>query len=341
MRKLTALLTAFLLCVTVCVGCAMENPLNLNTEAGGERRFRLSIQKDISSDASRGLDVFIAKVESLSEGRIKIEKSVCDDPIAALDAGSDLVFASNSEITRANGDFLSYTSPFYFSDYTHLTITLNCEEFREETGEKTSSLLGASSLAAFYGGSRMFLSNESDILDVVQGWKEISVGIASDEDLLAVVLRSMGADVSERSQTELMDLFLNGRLRTIDCGVTELTRLSSGKVHDTQIYAYPSFHTATINWLMISDSTLASLDDFEQAVLTEASAYAIAANDTAVREEEEKALSYLDTLEIPLYEIRYSDFSAQADTAFQNEVRYRNLWDWQLHSELRSLALTS
>lgn len=334
-KRVISLLLLLLLCLPLS-GCFENSALLSQREPS--RQLRLSIPKGASASASEGLDVFITKVDAVSGGRVRIEKSVCDDPVAALDEGSDLVFLTNADAARANGDFTSYTSPFYFRNHTHLTITLNSASFREMTREKTASLLGASPLAAFYGGSRMFLSNESDLLDDIDGWQDLRVAVASGDELLGVVLRSLGAEVIYRDNDDLLESFLDGRSRTVDCAVTELSQLPFSEMHGYAITGFTSFHTASVDWLMLSDETAETLSDFEYAVLLEAAAYALAENDTAILNKETEAVAHAESLGVKLYPILYTAFTGAADTAFQGEVRYRNLWDWENHTAVRALA---
>ena len=336
MRKAAAGLLAMLLLAGTLCACSASAPLIAERES--TRLLRLSIPKGVSPDAARGLDMFIAKVDDVSDGRVRIEKSACDDPIAALDEGSDLIFAPNADAARANGDFLAYTSPFYFLDHTHLTVTLNSDSFRSLIEEKTSSLLGASPLAAFYGGSRIFLSDESDLLDDCEGWQDVRASVSSEEDLLAVVLESLGAEVSLRSPDELMEGFLDGRYRTIDCETRELKNLVSGKINNADITGFTSFHAASVGWLLLSDTARDSLTEFEYAVLREAAAYGLAENDGAILAEEQEAMEYASALGVEVYPIRYDDFCERADIAFLGAVRYRNLWDWETHDAVRLLA---
>jgi len=299
---------------------------------------RLSIQKGIPQEASDGLDVFISQVEKLSEGKIKIEKSMTDDPLMALDKGSDIIFASNSEITRGNGDFLSFVSPFYFSDYTHMTVTLNGEPFKKLISDRTGSLIGAQPLAAFYGGSRVFISNEKDTLDVWDEWKNVKISIAPDNDLLEVALKGLNAVVDTENIDELVPRFINAKLRTVECEPEALMQITDNMVKTAYICVYDSFHAPKIHWMMVNTEKWQGLDNYARAVITDAAAKALAVNDEAVLMQEESCFDYVESIDIPVYEMDYEDFCGQIDLIYQGSVRYRNLWDWQLHTDIRSIT---
>jgi len=336
MQKTVAIILALAFLLAGCAQepqSAPEQPRPRQTRA-----LQLAVREAVSEDAMRGIEAFVETAAAVSEGALQIETVRCADPIAALDAGSDLIFLSNAEVARANGDFLSYASPFYFLNETHLSATLNSGEFVSRIRDKTQSLLGAAPLAAFYGGSGIFLSNESEGLDTVEGWEGIRIFIGEGNDLLSVVLEKFGASVTGRAAETLMDGFLSRSFRTIECDPAELLRLTGDTIGGYPVVAYRTMHAAQIDWLMLSAEAEVSLSAWEQAVLTEAAAAALAANDTAVTAREAAAFEYAESLGVAVYEIDYDAFCEQADEAFLSAVRYRNLWDWDLHSNVRDFA---
>jgi TRAP-type C4-dicarboxylate transport system substrate-binding protein len=318
--------------------CAVQDAAEL-VPAGEERTLTLCVQNGISDTAADALVTFSEKVADISGGSLTVETTYCGDTIAALDAGCDLIFADNAEIARADSDFSAFTSPFYFYDYTHMTTTLNSEAFFSSISERLDSLLGASPLAAFYGGSRAFASNESEFLDVWDAWQGMQVTIGRDSTLLAVVLEGLGASLSERDDEAVLSGFLAGDYRTVECDAAALSRITDTRIRNERVYAYRSFHTARICWLMLGNGTRDSLSDYELAVITEAAAAALAQNDTAIYSAEEEAFAALETLGVPVFETEYDEFNAQATDIFRSGVRYRNLWDWDVYENLRTMCM--
>lgn len=334
-RKFTLILALFFVLIYTLSGCSS---VLVPSDEREQLLLRLSIQKGIPQEASDGLDVFISQVEKLSEGKIKIEKSMTDDPLTALDKGSDIIFASNSEITRGNGDFLSFTSPFYFSDYTHMTVTLNGEPFKKLIGDRTESLIGAYPLAAFYGGSRVIISNEKDTLDIWDEWENIKISISPDNELLDVALKGLNAIVNTENIDEMVPRFINAKLRTVECEPIDLMQISDNMVKTAYICVYDSFHAPKIHWMMVNTGKWEALDDYARAVITDAAAKALAVNDEAVLGQEKRCFDYVMSIDIPVYEMDYEDFAKQIDSIYQSSVRYRNLWDWQIHDNIRSIT---
>ena len=318
--------------------CASQDAAELVPAENG-RTLSLYVQNGISDTAANALALFSEKAADISGGSLTIETTYCDDTIAALDAGCDLIFADNSEIARADSDFSAFTSPFYFYDYTHMTTTLNSEEFFSSISERLASLLGASPLAAFYGGSRAFASNESEFLDVWDAWQGIHVTVGTESPLLSVVLKGLGATITERDDETVLSGFLTGEYRTIECDAASLAEIHDTRIKNERVYAYRSFHTAKVYWLMLGNNTQQGLSDYELAVVKEAAATALAQNDTAIYTAEENAFSALEELGVPVFETEYEEFNAQTADIFRSGVRYRNLWDWDVYERLRTMTM--
>ena len=318
--------------------CAAQDAAEL-VPAGEERTLSLYVQNGISDTAADALAAFSEKVADISGGSLTIGTTYCDDTIAALDAGCDLIFADNAEIARADSDFSAFTSPFYFYDYTHMTTTLNSDDFFSSISERLDSLLGASPLAAFYGGSRAFASNESEFLDVWDAWQGIHVTVGTDSPLLSVVLKGLGATVSERDDETVLSGFLTGEYRTIECDAASLAEIHDTRIKNERVYAYRSFHTVRLSWLMLSAAAQENLTDVESAVLREAASIALGENDTAVVEREEEAFRKLEEIGIPVFETEYENFNSETVKIFQDTVRYRNLWDWEQYETIRTMTM--
>ena len=137
MKRIAALLLCLFLPL-LASACRQESvPIRPTTV------LQLAVQRGISSESAAGLDCFTNKVRELSGGEMIVETLPSDDVLDSLDRGCALILASNTEIARADSNFSSYTSPFYFYDYNHLTLTLNSERFRKIISDEALSLLGA------------------------------------------------------------------------------------------------------------------------------------------------------------------------------------------------------
>lgn len=184
MKRITAWL--LVLAVILC-GCGQET-----AQLSPAVTLTVAVQEGLSSEAMAGLERFCQKIDALSDGEMTIQLVPSPDVLDSLDQGCNLIFASNDEIARADSNFLSYTSPFYFYDYTHLSQTLNSQAFRDLIAEGTLSLLGALPLAAFYDGNSVILSSgplSFDTADQIEG-ADLTI---SNDPILSDLLRGFGA----------------------------------------------------------------------------------------------------------------------------------------------------
>ena len=336
MKKWLAFLSVVLVLDLFC-GCGRVE----NAEIQGETRtLTLAVKTDISSQGQAGVDCFAKKVRQISDGRMVIKVVDSDDLLDALDNGCELVFGPTSELARANGNFNSYTSPFYFYDYKHLTLTLNSKSFYDIIRETNLSLMNAMPIGAFYDGNSVIVSSRENIFDTVDQFQDSTVNILEDP-VLAEVLKTFGATVKERSSEYLVLNF--GRNRdnaVVECDTLALDQLSAPK-ENAEFSICKSFHRARINWLVLSQTAKESLSAFEQAVLTEAVAYAIATNDELVLQQEQKGFDHIRSQGAQISAPNYGEFSEAADKALHASVRYQSLWDWDQHVEIRNLAVST
>lgn len=304
------------------------------------RTLTLAVKTEISSQGQVGVDCFAQKVRQLSGGQLVVKVVDSDDLLGSLDNGCELVFGPTAEFARANGNFNSYTSPFYFYDYKHLTLTLNSKSFYNIIRETNLSLMNAMPIGAFYDGSSVIVSSREKIYDTVDQFQDSTVNIQEDP-LLAEMLKALGATVKERSSEYLVLNFGRNRDNAVmECDTRALKELSAPK-ENSEFYLCKSFHRARINWLMLSQTAKESLNAFEQAVLTEAVAYAVAANDDLVLQQEEEGFEYVEGLGAQFSVPNYGEFSEAADKALRASVRYQSLWDWDQHMEIRNLAVST
>ena len=310
-----------------------QSPLQLPLTA---KTLTLATQTDLSEIAQQSLQYLVDKTAELSDGALLLDVVASEDPIVLLDGGSDLLFAPNEVIARANGNFLSYSSPFYFFDYNHLSLSLNSESFQKLTNETTRSLLGAEPLGALYDGNSMLLTIRSEVPDSPDALEGMKFYLEENE-LQTYLFEEFGAEVVERSLDERIEGFNSGRYHSIECDTLALERIElPPKGHG--ISAYESFQRARINWVMLSVETKANLTEWEQAILSEAMAYLIAQNDGAVRAAEQRGYEHLRALDGTIMTVSYGEFSEAADRILIDSSWYNGLWDWTLHEAVREIG---
>lgn len=333
MAKAAALFAAALL-LAAFAGCSKDRPL---VSLRPNHVLTLYYQSGISDQALAALEVFSRKTLEISDGALGILIKESEDPLAELDAGCDLIFSPNSLEERVNGNFSSYTSPFYFRDYTHLSLTLNSAGFQESVDEMTRSLMNASPLGAYYGGNSVFVTGTAFYLSEPEEFEGVKVYLAPDNAALEYTLEHLGAEIAVKSDEDRLEGFLAGSYASIEWERSRLEELSIPRV-EKPFYVCDSFHHAKIDWLMLSGTTEERLTEEQMAVLTEAAAYSIAANDRAVLELEEKGFDYIVSLGCQSGTVNYLNFSDRADDILGGSARYANLWDWENHRLVKNLT---
>lgn len=332
------LLAAVLLICVLC-GCAPKAAEPVQQERPKERVLTLAVENGLSPYAVQGINCFIKKTEEISKGAIKIKPVSYDDLLEQIDSGVELIFGSNEEFARINGNFSAYTSPFYFYDYKHLTLTLNSPEYYDIIRNGNVSLMNAMPIGAFYDGNSVIISSREGMFDTVSQFNGSIVNIIEEQPLLELTFEAFGAEVKERSEEYILNNF--GRRR--DSAVMECDSLKVGGIEiDPKVesfYLCKSFHHARINWLMLSEQARGQLSDFEQAVITEATAYAVAKNDGLVLEEEERNFDKAKERGGMIIAPSYNEFITDTANAIKASAKYGSLWEWDQYDEVRNLAL--
>lgn len=335
LKRIAALLA--MLCILP--SCAAPAESDSAAEKSEEISLTLAVENGISEYAAAGVECFVQKVNELSDGKMTIELLSCDDPLEKLEEGCPLVFGSNEEFARANGNFSAYTSPFYFYDYKHLTLTLNSPEYYEIIRNGNVSLMNAMPIAAFYDGCRAILSAREGMFDTISQFPGSIVNILEDQPLLEMTLEAFGADLKQRKEEYILQNFAKRRdIAVAECDMTKLDKVIVDEKAES-FYLCKSFHYAHINWLMLSQSVEARLSDRQLAVLTEAAAYAIAKNDSLVLEREEAGLDAMEKRGALIVAPAYGEFNEAAMNVIKNSSKYGSLWEWDQYSEVRNLAL--
>jgi len=343
MKSFKKIMTA-VFCILFAVSCA-ANPVEAALDAAEEntapqqRVLTAAVQNSLSDASMQGFKCFIEKVESISNGAIKIEPAQGDDVLDMLDKGYDIAFASNAEFARANGDFLIYSSPFYFTDYNHLTMTLNSQQFYSAMRNTNLSLLNSMPLGAFYDGNSYIISSREEMYDTIDQYNGRLINIIGGQSLLEEVFDALGADIKERELDYMLSNFgKNRNISAMECGIDLLGDITKREKVES-FHICKSFHSAKINWIMLSQPTREQLSEYEIAVLTEAMAYAVAKNDSIVIAEEQASLEIAEDMGGTLTAPNYNEFFEAAAETIQNSDKYSGLWDWQLYNEVRKMAL--
>ena len=330
---------AFLAAICVLFGCSNKAEIVESAAPVETKTLTLAVEEGISDYGKAGVECFVRKVKEISGGSIKIELLTCDDPLEKLESGCPLVFGSNEEFARANGNFNAYSSPFYFYDYKHLTLTLKSPEFYDIIRSANISLMNAMPIGAFYDGSRVILSSREGMFDTVSQFSESIVNIFEEQPLLELTLEAFGADVKQRSEEYILQNF--GRRRdnaVMECETLKLTEMTVDEKAES-FYLCKSFHHADINWLMLSQQAREELNDYQLAVITEAAAYSVAKNDSLVLQQEQKGLDAIEARGGEIVAPAYGEFNESAMSAIISSAKYGSLWEWDHYTEVRNLAL--
>lgn len=298
----------------------------------------VAVQNGLSKSALAGLDCFVEKVFELSGGKMAVKKEFCNDLLERLDGGSELAFGSNEEFSRANGDFAIFSSPFYFTDYNHLTMTLNSPQFYEAIENTNISLMNAMPIGAFYDGNRYILSSREEMYDTIDQYNGRTMNILENQPAFEEILENFGSSVRERDEEYMLSNFgKNRNIAAMECEILLLGDITKQEKVES-FHICKSFHRAYINWMMLSQTAKEALSDYEQAVITEAIAYAIAKNDNILLTAEEKSLEEAIEMGGVITAPNYSDFSYEAARVLRNSVKNGSIWDWQLYDEVQGLA---
>ena len=313
-----------------------------NTVETQDRRetktLQMAVQEGVSENSVLAAELFASKVEELSDGSLTIRLSSIDNPVDEL-GGFDIALMTNEEISRISGNFSSYSSPFYFNDYRHLSLSLNSQSFTDIIRDSTLSLIDALPIAALYDGSSMLVSAREVLLDTMDSFEEVTICIESDEQL-KYILEELGAKTVSRSQPDRIASFNSGRYYAIECGTAELDQLVIPPKNE-EITISDVFCSARINWIFLSQSAREGLSEFEQAVIDEAIAYAVFENDRAVLEKENSSRSEVERIGGKFITTNYGEFSEISEGLLKESVKYNSLWDWEMHAQVRKLALRS
>ena len=156
---LLAAVTAVSLLLSACVSPTIEARF---------RTVKLPVNISVSSTADEterdGMRLFVDKLVEYAPATLEIRLFYEEDPVASLKSGeADIIFVDSPVLEGYDSDFAIYSSPFYFRDYDHMSMTLNSPTFQDLTRDDYIESLGGRQLGAFYGGTMMLLTRDNPI----------------------------------------------------------------------------------------------------------------------------------------------------------------------------------
>lgn len=300
-----------------------------------KKKYTMAVEKSISKDGLNALNMFCKKVDELSQGKTRIEYALSDDALKDFYDGKDFLFASNDVVSRANADFSSYTSPFYFKNYNHAMITLNSQKFWNLTGDVTQSLLNAKPLGCFYDGSYTFISTKIDNLSIPNMFKDLRIyGNFNYND--EFLLGSMGIKTMNSNLNTMIEKFNSNNYHTLFIRRDELNDIKMSKDRET-IYLYDDFFKCKFNWLFISDSIEKDLDKYTIAIFSEAAAYAKSENEDEILKREKECLNHMKTLNTKQLTFDTDALYEYTLNLYQTDTKFKYSWDFDNHKAVRAL----
>lgn len=300
----------------------------------------LAVENNLSNRAKNTADYFSTVANKLSSGSVNIEVIKVDDPLEALANGADIILANNNEIARANGDFNIYDSPFYFDSYQECTMTLNSASFYDLIENKTQSLLHAKPLCALYDGKRCIVANQNDKLGKINSWTDYEVSIDDSNEILTMMFESLGAELVLYGYENNVKLFRNGALKCVECEFGDVQSLPSSMLAYSNLTVYNTCHYVNLNWFFINNDSYEKLSDYGKGIIKESIAESLAFNDNKILELENHCLDFIKRFKIKSIDIDNNEYRLLVEELMKNNIRYSNIWDWELYYEVKSLLKT-
>ena len=281
--RLTALLALTLLCTACSVGSSPFSP------AESSRTVRISVSTSSDSVEREGIRLFVDQLIENSDTPLDVSLFYEDDPEASLLAGeADIIYIDSATLAAHESDFAIYASPYYFEDYTHMTMVLNSPTFLGLTKEDYIESLSARQLGAFYGGTMMLLTKENPIR-AIPDMEEFTLAPLSD-NYTEQTLGSLFGDVVLDTSSPLT-AWTDERVTAVEVNSALLGEMESAEVG--RAYLINTSHRVEVDWLFVSDDFYIASNENLQAALREAAAYAVAYVDDARQTAYEEAYTAL------------------------------------------------
>lgn len=339
-KRAGSLVLAFLILILSSCGFDNNEPKEERIQKE-KRKYTVAVSEEVGSVGLKAVKEFCDKANELSEGALTLVYKISKDALEDFYKGADFIFTTNEEISRANGDFASYTSPFYFKDRESALLTLNSQKFLNSTSDVTQSLLNAKQIGCYYNGAYCFISSKvSDLLGFSFEGEPLNVF-----DNLRVygnfnyvdqyLLSNLGFDVIEAEDNELIQRFNDAQSHTVMIKKHELNNISLPAKRE-KIYYYKQNYRYDFNWLFISDGVLEEMNPRYLDIINEAYAYSLGINDEEILNGEKMGEEHLS--KYPLKEI---DYPFEGAVKFVNKayskVKFKRIWDVNNHNTIKNI----
>ena len=338
--KAGSLVLAFLVLILSSCGFEKNEPKEEKVRKE-KRKYTVAVSEEVGEVGLEAVKEFCSRANELSEGTLTLVYKISKDALEDFYNGSDFIFAANEEISRANGDFASYTSPFYFEDRDSALLTLNSQKFIDSTSDVTQSLLNAKQLGCYYNGTYTFISSKvDDLLGFSHDGKPFKIfddlRVYGDFNYVdEYLLSDLGFDTIETESDELIQRFNEAQSHTVMIKKHELDNIQLPE-RRKMIYYYDQSYKYDFNWLFISDRVLEEMNPKYLDIITEAAAYSIGFNDEEIIKRENIGEQSLNK-----YPVKKINYYFEGAVEFVNDaysgVRFKRIWDINNHETVKNI----
>ena len=308
-----------------------------------KRKYNIVVSSNISESGIKAMDEFCSKAEQLSNGDLMLSYKVSQNAIEDFYDGADFIFASNGDISRVNGDFLSYTSPFYFKNAEQALLALNSQKFIEQTSNITQSLLNAKQIGCYYGCSYIFLSSKVNTLFTFN-YENNHVNLFEDLRIYGsfdyndeFLLSQLGINAVFSNNNDAIEKFNSSYSHTVMTKKDEIDKITLPKGREKLFY-YEDVYKIDFNWLFISESLSQKISNEYCDVIKEAAAYSMGLNDNLIFKKEENAIQNLQSQSIEIINVPYDKIYLFVQDIYENNIKFKRTWDINNHKMVRSIV---
>ena len=267
--RLLAMAIAAGLLTTGCASNDLDSPLR---PGNNSLQVRISVSSTADSAERDGMRLFVDKLVEYSDVPLDISLFYEEDPESSLLAGeADLILSDSAALIPYDSDFAIYSSPFYFRDYEHMTMTLNSPTFLQLTEQDCAENLQARQLGVLYGGTMMVISKESPIR-AVKDMQEFTLAEPND-DYTAAAFGELFGQVMPAGDTPA-ETWQDDAVTAMEINSAQLGQLLDEDMEHA--YLIHTAHRIEMDWLYVSESFYQSAGEQLQAAMQEASAYTVA-----------------------------------------------------------------
>lgn len=287
-------ITAMVMSGLLLCSCAVTKPKDETSPLPVGRVLSLEVNSKLGSDMLSQSKKFAAHVEQLSDGKLVINVKADETGEQNLLQGKcDLAFLSSQEAAQADSIFSMLSLPFLYDDAAHMSLALNSEEMTGILSRKVADK-NLMPMAAIYNGSPCIITDKG-LLRIPADFKKLVMAIGADSAPKANAFRTLGALVSADPSQSLVQIFNEkqtvrdqngwdlGRADAVELDLDQVPQLLEDP---NRLFLIRTSHAIQPIWFMANAQSLSQLDDFEKAVLREASAGLIAGMEQIWEEKE-------------------------------------------------------